>query len=183
MADKNTFEKVAVSYLDAVYRAAVAMCGDVDKASDLVQATYLKALQRFDSFRPGTNCKAWLMTILRNTWIDDLRHRRTVGPEFPLTEGVIRERPHAEPTVWNDANDVLENFGDADVIQALGELPEQQRLTLFLMDVEELSQEEVAQITGVAVGTVKSRTSRARALLKDRLLDHARAVGLVKRES
>ena len=76
MADKSEFETIAVVHLDAVYRAAVALCGRQDDGRDLVQATYLKALERFDSFQPGTNCRAWLMRILRNTWIDEIRHRR-----------------------------------------------------------------------------------------------------------
>lgn len=183
MADRTTFEEVAMPHLDAVYRAAVAICGNRDEARDLVQTTYVKALERFDSFRRGTNCKAWLMTVLRNTWIDDLRRRRTAGPQLPLVEDILEEQPQAEQPVWTDASDILENFGDADVIRALAELPEVRRLTLFLVDVEQLSQDQVAEITGVAVGTVKSRTSRARALLKDRLLAHAKAVGLVGRRS
>ena len=168
-------------HLDAVYRAAVAVCGDPDNARDLVQATYLKALERFGSFQLGTNCKAWIMTILRNTWIDSLRRRKTAGPQLPLVEDIAAQPPRAEQPVWTEASNILENFGDEDVIRALGELPEEQRLTLFLVDVEGLTQEEVARITDVPIGTVKSRTSRARSLLKDRLLDHARAVGLAGR--
>jgi RNA polymerase sigma-70 factor (ECF subfamily) len=183
MADPTTFEDIAMPHLDAVHRAAVAICGNRDEASDLVQTTFAKALERFGSFRPGTNCKAWLMTILRNTWIDDLRRRKTAGTQLPLVEEIVASPPPVEQAVWTDASDILENFADEDVIRALGELPDEQRLTLFLMDVEGLPHEDVAVITDVAVGTVKSRTSRARALLKDRLLEHAKAAGLVGRRS
>ncbi len=181
MADRTAFDNIAMPHLDAVYRAAIALCGDPHDARDLVQTTYLKALERFESFQTGTNCKAWLMTILRNNWIDNLRRRKVAGPQLTLNDAIVSEPSQAEEAVWSDASDVLENFGDKDVIRALSELPEDQRLTLFLVDVEELSHEEVAQITGVAVGTVKSRTSRARALLKDKLWAHARDVGLVRR--
>ena len=89
--------------------------------------------------------------------------------------------PHAEEPVWTSAKDVLENFSDDEVRRALGELPDDQRLTLFLVDVEGLSQEEAAEITGVPAGTVKSRTSRARETLKQRLMDHAVDLGLLGR--
>ncbi len=79
MADRDKFESIALPYLDTLYRAAVALCGREENAEDLVQATYLKALQRFELFRPGTNCRAWLLRILRNTWIDQLRHMKVVG--------------------------------------------------------------------------------------------------------
>jgi RNA polymerase sigma-70 factor (ECF subfamily) len=74
---------------------------------------------------------------------------------------------------------LIENFSDEQIIKALSELPEDQRLTLFLTDVEQLSQKEVAQITGVAVGTVKSRASRARAELKNKLSSYAKEMGLM----
>jgi RNA polymerase sigma-70 factor (ECF subfamily) len=183
MADAREFERVAMPHLDAVYRAAYALSGRAGQADDLAQATFLKALERFDTFRPGTNCKAWLLRILRNTWIDRLRHLKVVGTTVPAEEALLAEPPHAETTTWSDPAAVLENFADAQVIAALRELPEDQRLTLFLVDVEEFSQEEVAEITGVAVGTVKSRTSRARAALRGKLEAHARDLGLTGRRS
>jgi len=183
MADKKNFESVAIPHLDAVYRAAVALCRHGEEAEDLVQMTYAKALERFDSFQPGSNCRAWLLQILRNTWIDELRHRKVVGTTVSIegSEPAIADPPHTEEPVWTNAKDVLENFSDDEVRRALGELPDGQRLTLFLVDVEGFSQEEVAEITGAPAGTVKSRTSRARAALKQRLMDHAVDLGLLGR--
>jgi RNA polymerase sigma-70 factor (ECF subfamily) len=183
MAEKKNFESIAMPHLDAVYRAAVALCRHGQEAEDLVQMTYAKALERFDSFQPGSNCRAWLLQILRNTWIDELRHRKVVGTTVSIEEGqpAIAEPPHAKEAVWTNAKDVLENFSDDKVRRALGELPDDQRLTLFLVDVEGISQEEVAQITGVPAGTVKSRTSRAREALKQKLMAHARDLGLLGR--
>jgi len=175
----ETFEKVALPHLDAVYRAAVALCGRRQKADDLVQDTFLKAFERFASFQPGTNCKAWLLQILRNIWIDQLRRKKVAGQELPLAEQIIAERNHDNEIVWSNAEDLIENFSDEQVIKALSELPEDQRLTLFLIDVEQLSQKDVARITGVAEGTVKSRTSRGRAALKERLASYARKMGLM----
>ena len=180
MADRSDFEKAAMCHLDAVYRAAVAMCGHGDGAEDLAQQTFLKAWQRFDRFKVGTNCRAWLFRILRNLWIDTLRHRKVVGPVMPLEEGRIAAGESKPRTAWTDARDLIENFADEQVIGALLELPDDQRLTLYLVDVEELSQEEAAGILDVAVGTVKSRSSRARNALKDRLTERARELGLTK---
>ncbi len=181
MDSTETFEKVALPHLDAVYRAAVALCGRHQKADDLVQDTFLKAFERFESFQLGTNCKAWLLQILRNVWIDQLRKKKVAGQELPLEEQIVAERSHDNEIVWSNAEDLIENFSDEQIIKALSELPEDQRLTLFLIDVEQLSQKEVAQIMGVAAGTVKSRTSRGRAALKERLTSYAKKMGLMGR--
>ena len=161
----------------------MALCGRQADAEDLTQTTFVKALERFDSFRSGTNCRAWLMRILRNTWIDDLRRKKTAGPQLPVDETLLAQPPHPEQTAWTDATDILENFSDEDVIGAMKQLPDEQRLTLFLVDVEQFSHEEVAEITDVAVGTVKSRSSRARSMLRARLLAHAKDLGLLERGS
>ena len=178
MDSAETFEKVALAHLDAVYRAAVALCGRRQEADDLAQETFLRAFERFASFRPGTNCKAWLLRILRNIWIDQLRRKKIAGNELPLAEQTVADEGRENETVLSNAEDLIENFSDEQVIKALSELPEDQRLTLFLIDVEQLSQEEVALITGVATGTVKSRTSRGRAALKERLAAYAKSMGL-----
>lgn len=177
--DTETFEEIALPSLDVVYRTAVALSGRQQQADDLVQETFLKAFERFESFQPGTNCKAWLLQILRNTWIDRLRRKKIAGQALPLKEGIIAEKKHDYETIWSNPEDLIENFTDEQVIKALSELPEDQRLTLFLIDVEQLSQKEVAQITGVAPGTVKSRTSRGRAVLKGKLNSYAREMGLL----
>ena len=178
MADATGFERVALPHLDGVLRVALALCGDRDGAEDLVQETCLKALGRFDSFRPETNCKAWLVRILRNTWIDRLRHRKVTGPAVALDEALLVEPDAPAEPAWTDAADVLERFADEQVIAALATLSEDQRLALVLVDVEGMSHESVAEILSVAPGTVKSRTSRARAKLRTLLRAHARDLGL-----
>jgi RNA polymerase sigma-70 factor (ECF subfamily) len=181
MQSPDRFEQVALPYLDNVYRAAVAICRRSDEAEDLAQMTFVKALERFDTLRPGTNCKAWLFQILRNLWIDRLRHNRVAGSTVPIEDDLVATPPEAETTVWSDAEDLLENFSDEQVIDALRRLPQEQRLTLFLVDVEQLDQQQVAEITGVAVGTVKSRASRARNELKSHLLPYAKEMGFTGR--
>lgn len=178
-AMSESFEEIAMPHLDAVYRAAVTICGRQSVAEDLVQDTFTKAFERFELFEKGTNCKAWLLQILRNTWIDRLRHQKVTGLTLPLEEEIVASVSEDHETVWSNAEDLLENFSDEQIIKALSELPEDQRLTLFLTDVENLSQKDVAQITGVAVGTVKSRASRARAELKNKLSSYAKQMGLI----
>ncbi len=180
MANKKEFESVALVHLEAVCRAAYALCGGREAAEDLVQMTYLKAFEGFGSFKKGTNCKAWLTRILRNSWIDRLRHNGVVGNVVSIEEGEIAAASEDDDAVWSECEDVLERFSDEQVIKALRELPEEQRLTLFLIDVEGVSQEEAAEIMEVAVGTVKSRTSRARAVLKERLVSYAKDMGFMR---
>jgi len=181
MQSPECFEEIALPHLDSVYRAAVAVCGRSDDAEDLTQMTFVKALERFGTFQLGTNCKAWLLQIMRNTWIDRLRHRKRAGADVPIEEDVPAPPAETGPTVWSDAEDLLENFSDEQVIAALKRLPEDQRLTLFLVDVEQLNQQEVADILDVAVGTVKSRTSRARNELRRHLLSYAKEMGFMGR--
>lgn len=178
---ENSFESTVLVHLDAVFRAAVALCGRRDLADDLAQATLLKAFERFETFRSGTNAKAWLFQILRNHWIDQLRRRKTAGASVSLDEERVDDRPHVEQTVWSNARDLLDNFGDDQIISALNRLPEDQRLVLYLVDVERLSHQDVAEIVGVAVGTIKSRTSRARGLLKEELAGYAQEMGFIDR--
>lgn len=186
---EQSFEQTALPHLDSVYRAAVALCGRRDEAEDLAQATFLKALERFGTFESGTNCRAWLLQILRNLWIDRLRHAKVAGTTMGLDEALVAAEAPVDEMEWSAGQEpsagsgkaLLEHFSDEQVIRALKELPEDQRLTLFLIDVEQLSQEETAEIMGVAVGTVKSRTSRARSRLKTRLISHARDMGFMGR--
>ena len=179
-SNAQSFEQIALPHLDVVLRAAMALCGKKNDAEDLTQSTFVKALDKFDSFKVGTNCRAWLLQILRHQWIDRLRHQRVVGTEVPLDETLIDEQHSIKETTWSDAKDLLENFSDEQIIRALAALPDDQRLALFLADVEQLSQEEIAEITGVAVGTVKSRTSRARNSLKRALTTYAKEMGFFK---
>jgi len=182
MGLNEDFEKCVMVHLNAVYRAAMALCGKQDVAEDMVQITFLKAYERFGSFKKGTHCRAWLLSILRNTWIDTLRQRRFGVTHVPLEDNLVAE-PTTPESVWSNAEDLLQNFSDEQVIKALQQLPADQRLTLFLVDVEGLSQEEIAEITQVAVGTVKSRASRARTALKSRLAAYAKDMHFTRGES
>jgi RNA polymerase sigma-70 factor (ECF subfamily) len=184
-SNRDGFEVIALPHIELVFRVAMTYCHDPARADDLVQETYLKAFKRFESFRNGTNIKAWLLRIMHNTWIDLLRHRKVVGPTVPVEE---QRLAHPQPdgrdgNRWSNPQELLENFSDEQIIKALRDLGEEQRLSLYLVDVEGFSHEDVAAITDVAVGTVKSRTSRARHELKRRLESHARDLGFLDRVS
>ena len=178
MSLTSEFEDIAMVHLNNVYRAAVAFCGDRNLAEDLVQITFLKAFENFASFKKGTNCKAWLIRILRNTWFDHIRRQKFCGKQLPLDEQLVAAKPCADEDTCLNTDDIMENFSDEQVIKALRQLPEDQRTALFLTDVEGFSQEVTARIMNVAVGTIKSRTSRARRALKVILASYAEEMRL-----
>jgi RNA polymerase sigma-70 factor (ECF subfamily) len=138
---------------------AVSLCGNSDRADDLVQECLAKALLNIGSFTSGTNLLAWLFTILRNAYYSDFRkHRREVSD----TDGV-----HSANLVSNPTQDDHMDF--LDFREALQQLPPDQREALILIGAAGLSYEEAAQICNCATGTMKSRVSRARARLTDLL--------------
>jgi RNA polymerase sigma-70 factor, ECF subfamily len=174
--DIESFEEIGMPHLDSVYRVAFALCRNRDDAEDLTQGTFLRAFERFNTFKKNTNCKAWLLRIMRNRWIDLMRHRGAAGQVLQIDENIIADEKQDE-IEYTNCEDLLTNFSDEQVIKALKSLPGEQRFALFLVDVEQLSHEEVAEITNVPIGTIKSRTSRARTILKRRLFSHAKEMG------
>jgi RNA polymerase sigma-70 factor (ECF subfamily) len=138
---------------------AISLCGDVDRADDLVQETLVKAWNNIESFEQGTNLKAWLFTILRNTYFSECRKLRR---EVKDSDGEYAGRLSVHP----------EQLGHMDLVDfkaALALLSDDQREALILIGAEGFSYEEVADICGCAVGTVKSRVNRARVRLAELL--------------
>ena len=134
---------------------AVSLCGDKERADDLVQETLFKAWNHLDSFKEGTNLKAWLFTILRNTYYTNvLRRRREVRDEQGEYAGALKSPPTQD---WSVAMRSLQ--------LALQQLPPEHREALILVGAAGLSYEEAAEICGCALGTIKSRVNRARARL------------------
>ncbi len=165
-------------------RAAQIQTGNTTEAEDLAQETLLKAFKAIGNFKAGTNAKAWLLKILRNTRIDRLRtsagSARHVSLEKlsidPATPDVVQE---ADPSAWNKPAEMLAEFADAEVIKALSEISEDLRWTLLLVDVEGVDHQQAAEILEVPVGTVKSRVHRGHAALRLALLPRARDRRLV----
>lgn len=138
---------------------AISLCGNVDRADDLVQETMLRALANIKSFQPGTNMSAWLFTILRNLFRSEYRKRRR---EVEDTDGSYAETMKSQPE--QEGRVELQEFKTA-----LAKLPADQREALILVGASGFSYEEAAHICECAVGTIKSRVNRARNRLAELL--------------
>ncbi|HRK30637.1 MAG TPA: sigma-70 family RNA polymerase sigma factor [Tepidisphaeraceae bacterium] len=169
---------------DVVVRTARVLMRHQAEADDLAQETMLKAFRAVDRFEAGTDARAWLLTILRNSRVDRLRSnavRATVSLEAVVAADAVQES--SEPHQYAPSTDpdlILEQFSDAEVIDALQELSEDMRWTLLLIDVEGLDHADAAQILQVPIGTIKSRAHRGRLILRDRLESRAKQMRLIR---
>ena len=173
------FEAEALRWLPDVTRFALSLARDEADADDLVQETYLKAYQAWDSFRPGTECRAWLFTICRNTYYRRWRREeRQVTCDDPELEALAAAAVHAS-ALEGGYGDLFTRFDLSDAIdRAIAELPDAFRDVVLLVDVHDQPYQDAATALGVPVGTVRSRLFRARRLLQERLLEHARDTGI-----
>ncbi|HEV8231410.1 MAG TPA: sigma-70 family RNA polymerase sigma factor [Thermoanaerobaculia bacterium] len=180
------FEATAIPYLKSVYNVALQLTRRADDARDLVQETWLRAYRTFDNFRPGTNCKAWLFTILYSIFVNRYRKERreptTVSVE-ELEERFHRSLAAPEPTMVASSAGAPPEWTDREVEAAFEDLPESFRSVVLLVDVEELTYEEAATTLGCPVGTIRSRLSRARKALSVALEEYARRAGYLKEPS
>jgi RNA polymerase sigma-70 factor (ECF subfamily) len=171
---EDTFADDVLGYLGPLYATAVRLTRDRADAEDLVQDTLLKAFRASRRFARGTNLRAWLYTILRNTW----RNRRRDRARAPVD--VDSERVEASPLPAGEGGDaspealLLRATLDDDLQAALDGLPEAFREAVWLRDVEEFSYAEIAAMLGVPPGTVMSRISRGRRQLLERLSQRGR---------
>jgi len=180
------FEQWALPHKDYIYTACFYLTRVREDAEDLAQETYLRAFRFFHQFTPGTNCRAWLLTIMHNTFRTGLARQRleVVWSDFDQIEGDIKQHPLQWRSSSSDHSSpqVLAHLFETEVSHALLDLPEEARLILLLVDLEEMTYEETANILGCPVGTVRSRLSRARQALRDRLTAYAREQGYLGRQ-
>jgi RNA polymerase sigma-70 factor (ECF subfamily) len=165
----------ALAYADTLHNLARYLTGNQTDAEDLVQETFARALKGAAQFTPGTNLKAWLFRILRNTFVSLYRRQRH-DPTVGGLDTVGDTAGTAAPEEWlrDDVElDRLRKVVGEEIEQALMTLSEEAR-TVVLLDLEGLTEVEVAEVVGCPVGTVKSRLARARAALRQRLRDYAR---------
>lgn len=158
----------ALRFLEPLFATALRLTRNRSDADDLVQDTFVKALRFSGRFTPGTNLKAWLYTILHNTWKNRRRDasRDTVEIDSPRVEGAAASGPDAGDT---PERILLRATLDADLQAALDALPEAFREAVWLRDVEEFTYAEIAGMLGIPIGTVMSRISRGRRLLFEQL--------------
>lgn len=174
---------MALPQLSHLFTSAVYLTKDKAEAEDLVQMTYLRAFRFFDKFATGTNVRAWLLSILRNLFINRYRQRRWEPKavecekldavyEFMVEQGENLGRGNPE-------HHFVSQMMDDEVEAALKGLPEEFRTVVVLVDIEELSYQETAQVIACPVGTVRSRVSRGRRMLQVALRDYALQRGLI----
>ncbi|MGE5359061.1 MAG: sigma-70 family RNA polymerase sigma factor [Bacteroidales bacterium] len=166
--EASAFERQALDCVDALYGTALRLTRNPADAEDLVQDTYLKAFRSVSQFEPGTNLKAWLFTILHNTFLN--RRRRSVRePVSVEPEEIERAAVGLSPSSPTPEQLLMRDTLDADLQAALDGLPDSFRQAVWLRDVEEFSYAEIASMLGIPIGTVMSRISRGRRLLYDQL--------------
>ena len=187
------FEDSAMPHLEAVYRFSLYLCGNEADAEALTQECFHLAFRNFHQFRRDSNCRAWLFRIARNAHIDRLR-RSSRQPRSVDTRNISsRLDPHApepsgdrleDPEGWwtlsiDDEEVFYDMFGD-EVNGILAELPKEFRLSVVLCDVEGFTYQEIGEVLGCPVGTVRSRIARARGHMRKRLFDYAKRLGYVR---
>ncbi|RPI69494.1 MAG: sigma-70 family RNA polymerase sigma factor [Ignavibacteriae bacterium] len=176
---RRTFEEEAVPHLSALYNYAVRMTRDRDDAADLVQDTFMKAFRFFDSFEQGTNCKAWLFRILKNTYINTYR-KTSKGPdtvEYDVVEEFYDTIKDSSVETSTLEQQLFEQALDDQVSDAIQRLPDDFRTVIILCDIEGFTYEEIAEFIDCPIGTVRSRLHRARKILAATLADYARERG------
>lgn len=183
-ADRRQFEQAALPYLRDLYAIGVRMTRNPDAAQDLVQETYLRAYAAWSSFIAGSNCRAWLIRILTNSYINHYRRARshhsfTQRSEDEQLAALYGDEPRAQ---GHAAEDTLARAGFSDEVdRALAELEDDHRLVVLLADVEDMKYREIAETLGWPIGTVMSRLFRARRRLEEQLGRYAQTDYGIKR--
>lgn len=176
------FEREALPHLDALYNFALRMTGDGDDANDLVQDTFLKAFRFFDKFEKGTNCKAWLFRIMKNTFINAYR-KKTKEPIKVDYEEVENFYENVKPSSTDSAHlekEIYDNLLDDEISSAIASLPDDFKTVIILSDIEGFTYDEIADFVDCPVGTVRSRLHRARKMLFAKLYKYANEKGYIK---
>src|SRR5574341_213739 len=167
---RDQFEEYALPHLDALYRTAVRLTRNRAQAEDLVQEAYLRAFRTFHRFQPGTNCRAWLFTIMRRLFLNSLRDRdREQLANDPDSCPTSAEVSATAPASGNPEVEFFHTVLSRDVDRALKSLPLVYREAVILVYLEGLSYREAAEVLGCPTGTVMSRLSRGRHLLRHAL--------------
>ncbi len=176
------FENEAIPHKSALFNFALKMTGDPDDADDLVQETMLKAFRFFDKFEQGTNCKAWLFRIMKNSFINDYR-KNAKAPnkvDYDDIQNFYDTVKSSEVQLQHLVEDGFSTVFDDDITDALADLPQEFQTIVILSDIEGFTYEEIADFVACPVGTVRSRLHRARKMLYSKLYKYAKHKGFVE---
>jgi RNA polymerase sigma factor (sigma-70 family) len=173
------FEGEFLPHLDAMYNFAFRLTMDEDDAKDLVQDTYMKAYRFINSFQKGTNSKAWLYRILKNSFINDYRKKskEPTKVDYQEVEGYYNSEKVDENKTTDLRQEAVKDMIGDEVSNALNSLAVDFRTVIILCDIEGFTYEEMAKILDIPIGTVRSRLHRARNLLKEKLATYATSMG------
>jgi len=169
---EERFELEAMPHRNDIFRTAARMTGDRSRAEDIAQEVYLQAWKSFHRFESGTNCRAWLFKILFHC----VNHQRRKRFRFPL----LRETEEFVEANLTYSPPVPEHLTDEEILAALDRIPAEFRAVVLLVDVEEFAYKEAAEIADIPIGTVMSRLSRGRKLMREQLATVARSYGIAK---
>lgn len=172
---QQDFNEEIIPHLDALYNFGLRLTSDPNDAEDLVQDTIVKAYRFFSSYEKGTNAKAWLFRILKNSYINNYRKKSKKPQEVDYDEvASFYETIRADRTESSDLEDkMFRELIDDDLTRALEKIPEDFRTVVLLCDVEDFTYEEIANMLDVPIGTIRSRLHRGRNLLKAQLMEYA----------
>ena len=186
--EDTPFAREALPQLRALREFALSLCKNQQRTDDLVQDTMVKAFRHFDSYKQGTNCRAWLFQICKHCFINDCRRRRyepvavdmdaALSSDGSESEGLREVRPIVADA---EAPSALASLLSDEVAQALEEIPLDYQTVLILSDIEGYSYEEIAEFIRAPLGTIRSRIHRGRKMLAERLGEFARREGYVER--
>jgi RNA polymerase sigma-70 factor (ECF subfamily) len=178
---QREFEREALPHRDFLYNYALRMTNNVANAQDLAQETYLKAYRFWEQYEKGTNIRAWLFRIMKNSYIN--RYRKEAKEPDTVDYDEVKEFYNTIRAEGSDPNDLQEavfgNLLDDDVTNAVASLPEDFRTVVILCDIEGLTYEEIAEFVDIPLGTVRSRLHRGRKILRDKLFQYAKKRGYV----
>jgi RNA polymerase sigma-70 factor (ECF subfamily) len=179
----RVFDQEFMPHIDSMYNFAYRLTFDEDDSKDLVQETYLKAYRFIDSFQEGTNAKAWLFRILKNSFINEFRKKSKEPSKIDYQEvESYYNSEDVDKSITPDLRvDVLNNMMGDEVSNALNSLDIDFRTVIILCDLEGFKYDEMAKILDIPIGTVRSRLHRARNLLKERLNSYAKSMGYNKK--
>lgn len=171
------FEDEFLPHMDSLYNFGFYLANDEDMAKDLLQETFLKAYRFIEYYQLGTNAKAWLLRIMKNSFINEYRKKSKTPHKVNIDDINQKDDVDDQHVVLDMRTEVYNSLMGDEITRAVNALPVDYRLIILLCDIEGFKYDEIAKIIDVPIGTVRSRLHRARNLLKEKLKEYARTKG------